>query len=292
MGRRIAESELILRKDGSIYHLGLLPEDVAETVIFVGDQHRVPKVSKYFDSIEIKKEVREFVTHTGILNGKRISVISTGIGCDNIDIVMNELDALVNIDFKTRTEKDIKTSLTIVRIGTSGSLQPDIPVDSFLISTYGLGIDGLLNYYEFEEDENEKQILNAISNHTNWNENTPNLYLGKANESLNDLFKGDNSFFGITVTANGFYAPQGRSLRLNSKNVEANKKFETFFYENHRITNLEMETSAILSLGKLLGHKCASTSALLANRANQTFSINPSETVDKLIQFVLEKLTA
>lgn len=292
MSERIPESELILRDDGSIYHLGLLPEDISDTIIFVGDPNRVSKVSEHFNSIELKKEVREFVTHTGSLNGKRITVISTGIGCDNIDIVMNELDALVNIDFETRTEKETKTSLKIIRIGTSGSLQESIPVNSFLISSHGLGIDGLLNYYNFEETGEEKDILNEIIKQTNWKNDLPNLYLGKSDNSLVHLLSGNNTYTGITVTTNGFYAPQGRSLRLKPKNILANEKFNSFEYNNYKITNLEMETSAILSLGELLGHKCTSVSAILANRYSRTFSENPNQTIDKLITHVLAKLTA
>lgn len=292
MSRIIEESELILRENGAIYHLGLLPEDVAETIIFVGDQNRVPKVSQHFDSIEVKKEVREFVTHTGILNGKRLSVISTGIGCDNIDIVMNELDALVNIDFSSRTIKTNKTSLDIVRIGTSGSLQKDIPVDSILISSHGLGLDGMLNYYNFEEKNNAKLLLDSISNHLNWGENLPPLRLAKADESLNKLLSSENTFSGITATANGFYGPQGRMLRLQPKKMDLNDKLTGFSHQNYRITNLEMETAAILGMGQLLGHKCASVNAILANRYTKEFSKNPAKIVEQAISNVLEKLTA
>lgn len=286
------ESELILREDGSIYHLGLLPEDIANTIIFVGDQNRVEKVSKYFDTIEIKKQIREFKTHTGVLNKKRISVISTGIGCDNIDIVLNELDALVNIDFKTRQIKKKLTSLNILRIGTSGTLQKDIPVDSFLLSTHGLGIDGMLNYYSSTNSDDSATLLSEISKQTKWPVDLPPLYLYEANKAINNTLKSSKTIEGITVTANGFYAPQGRELRLETKIKNLNDRLNQFSHPQHRITNLEMETSGILGLGCLLGHNCGSISAILANRFTKSFSKNPDQTIDDLIQYCLSKLTA
>ena len=288
---RIAESELILKDDGAIYHLGLLPEDIADDIIVVGDQNRVEKISRYFSSIEVKKENREFITHTGYFNGKRLSVISTGIGCDNIDIVLNELDALVNIDLKTRTEKTEKKSLNIVRIGTSGSLQEHIPINSFVISDYAMGLDGLLHFYQFKENALEDELLCAITEQTNYPDSAPKPYMVKGSDVLIDKLSSKETIKGITITANGFYGPQGRQLRLAPKIEQFNEKLTAFKHNNHLVSNLEMETSALYGLGKLLGHNCATICVILANRYTKTFTKDYDKIIDQLIQYVLKRLT-
>ncbi len=286
----IAQSELIINPDGSIYHLNLLPEDIASTVIFVGDPARVARVSKYFDTVDIKKSRREFVTHTGTYRGKRITVISTGIGPDNIDIVMNELDALVNIDFKTRTLKEKLTSLDIVRVGTSGSLQADIPVDNIVLSQYAIGFDGMLHAYQCEHIL-EAELEDAFIKHTGWSDRKSRPYLVKNSHTLETRLKSDRTFLGITATAIGFYGPQGRVLRLALQDPDLNRKIDCFSYNGMRITNLEMESAAIYGLSKLLGHHACSLNAIIANRANRTFSKTPGEAVENLIQYTLNKLT-
>jgi len=287
---RIAESELILNPDGSIYHLNLKPENIADTVIFVGDQNRVPKVAKHFDNIEFETQKREFRTITGTYKGKRLSVISTGIGPDNIDIVMNELDALVNIDLETRTIKEEHTSLTIVRIGTSGSLQKDIPVDDFVLAEYGLGFDGVLWSYDCDTVL-EKDMAEAFEKHTNWFPSKAKPYIVQNNPELGKkLAGGKKVHLGITGTAGGFFGPQGRVLRLAVQDPDLNEKIDNFSYNNHRVTNLEMETSAIYGLSKLLGHKACSMNCIIANRATKTFSTDPYKSVDELIQYTLDKL--
>jgi uridine phosphorylase len=286
---KIAESELILNPDGSIYHLNLLPEHVADTVIFVGDQDRVEKVTQYFDSVEFKTQKREFKTQTGIYKGKRISVISTGIGPDNIDIVMNELDALVNIDLKNRKVKETQTSLDIIRIGTSGSLQSDIPVDSFVLASHGLGFDGMLHSYDCKH-VCEQDIETSFVKHTDWSSDKSRPYCVKNSKQLSKKLTSNKTFTGITATAVGFYGPQGRILRLGLQDAKLNNKIDCFKFNNHRITNLEMETSAIYGLSKLLGHNAVSMNAIIANRANGTFSNNPYKVVDDLIKYTLNKL--
>ena len=287
--RKIAASELILNPDGSIYHLNLHPENIADTIITVGDQDRVSKVTKHFDSIEFSTQKREFKTETGFYKGKRITVISTGIGPDNIDIVFNELDALVNIDLTLRTIKEKHTKLDIIRIGTSGSIQPDIPVDSFVIAKYGLGLDGLIHAYESEHIL-EREIEDAFIKHTNWNNRKARPYIVNNNNELENKLKSDQTFIGITATAVGFYGPQGRELRLSIKNKDLNSKMDSFNFKGTRITNFEMETSAMYGLGILLGHHVLSINAIIANRANGTFSSNPKKIVEDLILYTLEKL--
>ena len=286
----IQESELILNPDGSVYHLNLLPEDLAHTVITVGDPERVAKISSRFSSVEVKKASREFVTHTGYYNGKRISVISTGIGTDNIDIVFNELDALVNIDLKQRTVKEKLTSLDIVRIGTSGSLQANIPVDSFVLSKYGLGLENMLHFYAAEAVR-EHAIETAFMKHTQWATEKGTPFVVKGSEKLLEKISSKSTFEGFTATAGGFYGPQGRVLRLALSDPELNHKMDTFDYNGIRITNFEMETSGIYGLAALLGHQALSANAIIANRANGTFSKKPKETVEELIDYVLDKLT-
>ena len=286
----IKQSELILNPDGSIYHLHLRPEDLATTIITVGDPDRVDQVSKYFDHIELKQQKREFKTHTGLYKNQRITVISTGIGSDNIDIVLNELDALVNIDFETRTLKNKLTALNIVRIGTSGALQADIPVDSILISTHGLDINGMLPSYEIETIRN-KAFEKAFCMHTEWNNDRAQPVLVENSKALEHQLYENHILTGITATCGGFYGPQGRMLRLEPKDSIFRNKLESFRYEDLKITNFEMETSAIYGLSKLLGHQACSMNAILANRANGSFSKKTDETINYLIQYTLHKLT-
>ncbi len=287
--RRIAESELILNPDGSVYHLNLLPENIGENIIFVGDQNRVSKVAKHFETIEFETQKREFKTVTGTYKGKRFSVISTGIGPDNIDIVLNELDALVNIDLKTRTVKKDFTSLNIVRIGTSGSLQADIPVDNFVLARYGLGFDGMLHSYDCEHIL-EKDFEDAFIAHTNYSPRKSRPYCVKNSKKIEDKLISDEIFVGVTATAGGFYGPQGRVLRLPIQDPKLNSKIDSFQFNGERITNLEMETSAIYGLSKLLGHHAVSMNCIIANRANGTFSKDPYKAVEKLIKYTLDKL--
>ena len=287
----IKESELILNPDGSVYHLNVRPENIAKTIIFVGDPDRVSKITQHFDSIEFSTHKREFKTETGLYKGKRLSVISTGIGADNIDIVLNELDALVNINLETREINKELLSLDIVRIGTSGSLQRDIPVDAFLMSSHGMDINGMLHSYNTEKIAHP-EIENAFIKQTNWNTNKSRPIIVEKSNSLAHKFKDDNQtlYQGITVTANGFYGPQGRVLRLPLQDAKLNNKIDSFKFEDYRITNLEMETSAIYGLSKLLGHRAVSLNAIIANRANGTFSQNPEGIINNLIQFSLNKI--
>ena len=286
----IKESELILNPDGSVYHLNLLPENIATDIIFVGDQDRVAKITKHFDSVEFTTQKREFKTSTGTYKGKRISVISTGIGPDNIDIVMNELDALVNIDLATRRVKETHTSLNIVRIGTSGSLQADIPINSFVLSKFGLGFDGMLHSYDCE-NLLEKEIEDAFIKHTHWSPKKARPYVVKNSLELENKLMSNQVYAGFTATAVGFYGPQGRVLRLALQDPDLNNKIDCFNYNGTKVTNLEMETSAIYGLSKLLGHHACSMNAIIANRANGTFSEDYQKVVEKLIIYTLDKLT-
>lgn len=286
---KIAPSELIINPDGSIYHINLKPEHVAENIIFVGDQDRVAKVAKHFDVVEFETQKREFKTMTGVYKNTRFTVISTGIGPDNIDIVVNELDALVNIDLNTRTVKKDHTQLNIVRIGTSGSLQEHIPVDSFVLAKYGIGFDGLLHAYNCEQIL-EKEMEDAFIKHTNYNTRKSRPYIVKNSSELENKLLSDTVFTGITATAGGFYGPQGRVLRLAVQDPELNKKIDSFNFDGVKITNLEMETSAIYGLSKLLGHHAVSMNCIIANRSNLTFSENPYAAIDKLIEYTLKKL--
>ena len=286
----IQSSELILNPDGSVYHLNLKPENIAHDIIFVGDQNRVEKITKNFDLIEFSQQKREFKTQTGLYKGKRITVMSTGIGPDNIDIVMNELDALVNIDLETRMPKETLTSLNIIRIGTSGSLQKDIPCDSFVMSTFGLGLDNMLRSYLIDEVSNS-EMEDAFIKHTNWDLRKGKPYVISCSEKLEKIIESDKMHKGITATAGGFYGPQGRVLRLNIQDESLNSKMDNFEFEENRITNLEMETGAIYGLGKLLGHECLSLNAIIANRASGTFSEDPYKAVDELIEYTLDKLS-
>jgi len=284
---RIAESELIINERGAVYHLNCRPEEIAQTIITVGDPDRVAEVSKHFDKIEYRNNHREFITHTGFIGKKRISCVSTGIGPDNIDIVLNELDALVNIDFETRSIKEKLTRLNIIRFGTSGSLQKDIPVDSFVASTHGLGLDNLMHFYRNESNEEEKQIIHAFSTHTQLNTGKIWPYINMAGASLLKHFT-QNYHQGITVTCPGFYGPQGRILRLGLGYPMLIDNLTNFRFGNYRITNFEMETSAIYGLGNALGHHCLSLSAIVANRISKEFSANGNLAVENLIKRSLQ----
>ncbi len=281
MSEKISQSELILNDRGAVYHLDLLPEEIGEYIITVGDPQRVKKVSQYFDKVLIKKKKREFKTHTGLLNGKKISVISTGIGTDNIDIVFNELDALVNMDLKTKQEKENKTSLNFIRIGTSGALRPDIEVDSFVANTAAIGIDGLGAFYGV----NDEQLDNAIPSRL-----LP-LYSGKADDFLLKNI-GRRMIKGVAITAGGFYAPQGRSIRYQVNHTDFLNELKAHKIDNISVSNMEMETSGIYLLSEVLGHKALSCNAILANREQGTFSKYPGETVDKLIRTIIQEIAS
>lgn len=284
---KIHETELILTPENKIYHLNLSKDQIAEDIILVGDPGRVEIISSKFEKIEHKVSNREFVTHTGIYNGKRISAISTGIGTDNIDIVINELDALVNIDFTTRTIKKEKKSLNLIRLGTSGGLQKNIPIDSFIASSFGLGFDNLAHFYN---DNNilEQNMCNEFLAHSNWPKNLSIPYFVKASEVLLEQFPELKK--GITATAPGFYAPQGRSLRLTPSIPNLHEKMNSFNFKEHQITNFEMETSALYFLGQSLGHNTLTICAIIGNRITQEYSKDYKKTVEKMIDFVLNKI--
>jgi len=286
---KIPESELILNVDNSVYHLNLLPEDISDTIINVGDPDRVTMVSKFFDKIELKKQKREFVTHTGIYKGKRITVISTGIGTDNIDIVYNELDALVNIDLKNRTIKEKLTSLDLIRIGTSGSLQESIPVDGFVFSKFGLGLDGLLNFYRFTNTDEEKKIIDAFRKHYIGHGILAQSYLAKSSGKLESALS-EGMFRGITASCSGFYAPQGRVLRYELAFPDVIDRLTGFKSDDNMITNFEMETGAMYGLAKILGHHCCSINAIVANRITKQHTHKGEETMNRLIETVLDRL--
>lgn len=282
----LSEADLILNPDGSIYHLNLLPQDIADVIITVGDPDRVKQVSNHFDKIELSKQKREFYTVTGIYKDKRLTVISTGIGTDNIDIVLNELDALANINFKERLVNPQFRDLTFVRIGTSGALQPEIEVDSFLISEYAIGLDSLMKFYNLDW-EAQKDILQKNWNDIDWLQQYQAYVIG-CDRSLLDIFRNNKIRNGITITCPGFYGPQFRKLRLRTKNNLNN--YSNLSLNGENISNLEMETSGIYALSKLLGHKAISLNAILANRATGKFSKKPEDTVDALIRYGLDKI--
>lgn len=288
---RIQESELILTPEGKIYHLNLSPSQLAPIIITVGDPDRVDMVSKYFDTIETTAQHREFKTHTGTYKGKRISVISTGIGPDNIDIVFNELDALVNIDFEKRQVKKKLTSLDIIRIGTSGGLTPDVKVDSFLISAMGIGLDNVMHYYDKTNKIFNRDFAQAFINHMQWNPDNSVPYAVDADKNLFKKFSSEKTNSGITITNVGFYGPQGRVLRAKLRDANLNDKLTSFRYKKKKITNLEMETATMYGMAKLLGHRALSMNAIIANRASGTFSKNASKTIDALIHYTLKKIT-
>jgi len=288
---RIPESELIINNDGSIFHLHLKPEDIADTIILVGDQDRVEVVSSFFDSIEIKKQNREFITHTGIFNGKRITVVSTGIGTDNIDIVINELDALVNIDLNTRIEKQEKKVLNMIRIGTSGALQEDIPIDTPVISEIAIGFDGLLNFYANRNKITHNEMETQFKNHLQWNPQLTAPYFVDCSKSLLNKI-GFDMRKGITISAPGFYGPQGRVLRLPIQDALINDKISSFSANGLRITNYEMECSAIYGLSKLMGHNSVTVCCIIANRMRKEFSNDYKPVIKDLVLKVLQRVTA
>lgn len=287
---RIPESELILNSDGSIFHLHLKPEDIADTIILVGDQNRVEVISSFFDKIELKRQNREFNTHTGIFNGKRITVTSTGIGTDNIDIVINELDAIANIDLKTRLIKEKKKKINFIRIGTSGALQEDIHVDTPVISEMAIGFDGLLNFYANRNTVTNNDMEMAFKRHLNWNTQlTSPYFVSSSNELLNKI--GFDMRKGLTISAPGFYGPQGRVLRLPIQDNSINDKITSFEYKGKNITNYEMECSAIYGLSKLLNHNAVTVCNIIANRIRKEYSQDYRKSVKELIIKVLERLT-
>ncbi len=286
------ESELILNPDGSVYHLHLHPEQIADTILTVGDPERVGEITKHFDKIEYRVQKREFLTHTGTIGNRRLTVISTGIGTDNMDIVLNELDALVNIDLKNRVKKDKLSSLTLIRVGTSGAIQPEIPVDSLLLSETGIGTDNLMHFYDADPSGAELVFGEALADYLekNCNELLMMPYCFDADAGLVKQFSTENVLKGITVSCPGFYAPQGRVLRGKLSEPKYLKMLTEFKYKKRKLTNLEMETAALYGLSRLLGHKAIAINAILANRATGEFSKNPAKTIENLIQNVLTSL--
>lgn len=281
--KRIEESELIINSRGAIYHLDVRPEELATAIILVGDPGRVKEVSKHFDKVEVRREHREFITHTGTISNKRLSVVSTGIGPDNIDIVLNELDALVNIDLEKRLIRPSLTTLSLFRFGTSGALQEDIPVDSFVAGTHGLGLDNVMHYYNTQVLQEENDILQDFTSHTGLDSTNIHPYIFPGDPGLLQHFK-DDYHQGITVTCPGFYGPQGRVLRLPLAFPQLVDKLTTFRSGNHHISNFEMESSAIYGLGKTLGHRCVSLNAIVANRVKKEFSKDGAAVVENLIK--------
>jgi len=288
---KIGESELILNPNGSVYHLNLLPENIANDIIVVGDPGRVERISRHFDKIEFKIHNREFITHTGYFKGKKITALATGIGTDNIDIVINELDALVNIDLKKRIVKENHTTLNIIRLGTSGALQPDIPVDSAVMSSHGIGFDGLMNFYKVDKGTFDDDMSESFIKHSGWLEKLPFPYVAKCSPILKKKI-GDDFHVGLTATAPGFYGPQGRVLRLQTAIPDLNEKLETFSYKGNRIANFEMETSALYALSGLLGHNALTVCAVIANRIRKEYSKDYKKTVDVLIEKILNRFLA
>ena len=288
---KIKSSELIINPDGSVFHLHLRPEHLADTVILVGDPGRVELVASFFDTIECTISNREFVTTTGSYKGKRFSALSTGIGTDNIDIVVNELDALVNIDLETRTPKKEHKSLNLVRIGTSGALQGFIPIDSFLLSNKSIGFDGMLNFYAERDNVSDLDFEEAFKDFVKWDAKLASPYVVPASKSLIDALDGEDMIQGVTISANGFYGPQGRVLRLQTLDPDLNDKIEKFEFNGEKITNYEMESSAIFGLSAMLGHNAAAVCAIIANRINKDASKDYKPTVKNLIQTVLDRLS-
>ncbi len=285
----IPNSELIINPDGSIYHLSIKPEDIADVIILVGDQGRVEVVSGFFDNIIVKKQNREFITHTGFYRGKKISVISTGIGTDNIDIVINELDALVNIDLKKRTVKEKHHALRFIRLGTSGGLQKDVPVDTFLLSEKVIGFDGMLNFYAGIESVIDMDFEKAFTDYMDWNPRLAKPYVVSASPSLVKLLD-EKAHKGVTISAPGFYGPQGRKLRLDIHDPGINKKITAFSFGNYKITNYEMESSALFGLSQMLGHEAVTICAIIANRVTMTYSKDYHPVIEQLIRYTLDKL--
>lgn len=283
-------SELIINNDGSIFHLHLKPEQLADNVILVGDPGRVALIAEYFDSQECSVSSREFNTITGMYKGKRISVISTGIGTDNIDIVMNELDALSNIDFETRTEKSEFRQLSIIRIGTSGGMQPDIPLGSFLISEKSIGFDGMLNFYAGRDSVSDLKFEEELKKQLDWNPKLASPYIVSADKDLVEKIGRDDMLKGVTISANGFYGPQGRVLRIDLADMSLNDKIEKFRYKDYKITNYEMEGSAIAGLSALMGHKAMTVCCIIANRRVEAANTDYKPYIEKLVTTVLDRI--
>ena len=290
MPKFFAESELIINGDGSIFHLHVKPEQLADKVILVGDPGRVSLVASHFDSKECDIESREFHTITGTYHGKRISVVSTGIGCDNIDIVLNELDALANIDFKTRTEKEQLRQLTLVRIGTCGGLQEYTPVGTFIASEKSIGFDGLLNFYSGRNDVCDLPFEEAFKQHMQWNPQLCAPYVIDADKEILERIAGDEMVRGVTIACGGFFGPQGRELRIPLADPKQNEKVESFEYNGYRITNFEMESSALAGLARLMGHKAVTCCMVIANRRAKNVNANYKNSIDELIKLVLERI--
>lgn len=291
MSQRIEASELIINPDGSVFHLHLKPGEIADTVILVGDPGRVDVIARLFDKVELTRQNREFYSKTGFVNGKRLSVVATGIGTDNIDIVLNELDALVNVDFERRQVKPQHQALRLVRIGTSGSLQKDIPVDSWLLSKKAIGFDGLLNFYGNSLSVMDLDFESAFVSHLNWSSRLARPYVVSASDELADLLMCDQMTSGVTISAPGFYGPQGRVIRLPLNDADINAKITSFAYQQQRVTNYEMECSAIYGLAALMGHQAVTVCAIIANRLAGTYSKDYHPVVEQLASVVIDKLT-
>ena len=288
--QHFASSELIINNDGSCFHLHLRPEQLADRVILVGDPGRVNTVAEYFDNIECKVSNREFHSITGTYQDKRITVQSTGIGCGNIDIVMTELDTLANIDYKTRTIKDKHRTLTFVRIGTCGGLQPFTPIGTFIASVKSIGFDGLLNYYADRNDVCDLEMENAFKEHMKWNPLKGSPYVAIANPELVDQIAREDMVRGYTIACGGFYGPQGRQIRLRIEDPEQNEKVESFVYDGLRICNFEMESSALAGLASLLGHRAMTCCMVIANRYSQNMNTEYKNSIDSLISLVLQRI--
>lgn len=288
--KTFAPSELIINEDGSIFHLHLTPQQIADKIILVGDPGRVSLVASYLDEKEFEVESREFKTITGTYKGKRLTVLSTGIGCDNIDIVMNELDALANIDFETRTEKDEHRTLTLVRIGTCGGLQPNTPVGTYIASVKSIGFDGLLNFYTGRNEVCDLPLEEAFKAHMNWSPLLAAPYVIDANAELIDRIAANDMVHGITIACGGFFGPQGRELRIPLADPKQNEKVESFVYQGLYITNFEMESSALAGLSALLGHKAMTCCMVIANRLAKEVNANYKNSINGLIELVLDRI--
>jgi uridine phosphorylase len=290
MKKKFAESELIINPDGSIFHLHLKPGQISDKIILVGDQNRVKLVASHFDTVECEVQSREFHTITGKYHGKRISCVSTGIGCDNIDIVMNELDALVNIDFNTREEKDVLTSLTLVRAGTCGGLQPETPSGTYIASIKSIGFDGLLNFYADRDKVCDKEFEEAFVKHMAWKKPTCIPYVINSNEELLNRIACDDMVRGVTIACGGFFGPQGRELRLPLADPKQNEKVEAFVHNGLKITNFEMESSALAGLSRMMGHKAMTCCMVIANRRAGTANAAYKNSIDGLLVKVLDRI--
>ena len=289
-GTELAPSELVLNPDGSVYHLALRPDQLGDLVLVVGDQGRVERISRHFSKVEHRVQNREFVAHTGVYHGTHVTALSTGIGTDNIDIVLNELDALVNIDLERRTPRTEHRSLRIIRLGTCGALQEDIPVDSRIVSAFGVGLDNVLHYYAYENTGAEQRLLNDLLGHTEWPDNLPVHYVAAGDPRLVELLGHDNHV-GVTLTAGGFYGPQGRQLRLVPSVDGLNERFSSFEHEGLRCTNFEMETSALYGLGGMMGHRVCTVCTVVANRLRKEYSKDHHTSIDRMIAEALERAT-